>query len=1811
MLANAKRNEEDEMLDNEMATSQNGSSQVDMNNETDCKSLKLDITSAINENVFDVKDVSYDVRRVNGDSDPNDWLSTSSSSSSSSSSDSESDHNVIDHIKTPPPPHHQSEPQRRLSNESSHFDDVESPKDTNGSLNGSMTRVPVTKAPFTKKVRPLKICFGVKNSVNGLKVKNSKLSNDSGSKVHYIERPPQASDESDDGNLSEPEPEPEPEYAQYLGLKPSVKFKCSRCGVKNFASMALLNEHMASCDGQTPLTVSTAVPSSSMMNGGGDEMSTNLRITRKVYLCSSCGTYYQSYDLFIHMREKHQKQICLVCFNMFAKSQQLCDHLISAHNLKLGEYTNVLQIRNAYKGSFYITCCTCNRLFSEDEPFDQHICEPNVVAPLMPPAAPVVRENASVTTRDNITDSKLPYKSHTPLRVPPTSNYDLSPRLSSPESVSSPTRSPDPTVNLPQEHEQIADDTVPSEPDREMHEEPAQSPMQVAQSTSPVQRPDYFVPDEPASHVEPELRPDSEPEQDSEPLLNDTITPTPYENSADPEYCEPVAPETYPEEPEAAERVDAIEEAAQSKTTLSDDDSLNASSPNRLADLDEPAVADTVDPATAAGAPEEEKIAQPLPMALMLDEAIASLDVETLMKECIRTSCTTCAYCYNATLISVNAQQLGTHLLTEHRYKPTKNEDDSEQVEQKIRSSLPDLQDVFLSASSSSLFDGTFSCFQCSFTGSLLKELGAHNRKAHQMTIFLCCICKCSFIYYSEILCHECPGEYSYDVHSLKYRCCFCPRNHLPSAFRLMIHLRKHHKSCNFCLQQYNDQYELFAHMTKQHKMPHLCYKCNIAYRSRNDINKHLFWKHGTESVLCQRCLQKKWPHTYHFCMPGTTYTCDECSRVFSKAVALTVHRRAHNGEFPFACETCDQRFISKKLVNAHRRFAHPELCKPEELLDPSTTHPDAIEPSKPDENSDGGGLDTSAAAERQSDDATNGKKRRKKKRSKKEEKLNEKPLLDELPPLNLSSESDDESGADEESPPKSAVVTAASTPKPDPPLSPQPTVENEEAQSQPQSEPALPPVAETEPVNEAVEEKAAEESDIPKEAELPVVTDPVADPVVEAAPVLPPEPAKSPSPSKEQLDKELLEKTLNCVLIEHSYCIPESIFHSANVDLNNSVDDDSTTTAKHHRHEGSVTPERSQHRHDDSAKTADDSCCKSASSAVNTPRKRKHAAKNKTSSAESASSSSSSDSDSSSSSCGSNCSCNRSNSGCSSSSSAASDCSTTPEKKKPKKSKRERDEEEEKRTQQQREQMFLLDARESDLDTEISSAGEEFYEERPCYVPPPPPPSATPPVQQQQQTDTKMDHVDESIEQVVYQYDNQQSPASKKTSTKSRSKDKKKKKKRIKLSLAGRIPPNCAPLRTLQQQQHHHQHHHRGVATSPQSVPNNEFTNPELLRQMAASQRPPQLAQQYHQYHPYSEEKPLRQIMSAGGVVSAYNSVNSSLAENCVSNSDGGLLSGGGSTGGMADDSNSRLSKRKRVKNKFYGYSTDDEAGRDSSAPKSVPKKRVLTKKPSQTGKSRQPFIGIRAKLTPMNKRLSISLPFTPVQYQVPETPPVSSVNNYRSPQTQASAALSSSVSSDTYNPYRNRYSSSEDSDSDEKRHTLVINLPNPMKKKNRSRVNNSSPYNQPPPAPSPSPPPANYSDDSMSSNSYVSSPPHQHQPQPEIRVPSQYNAAAAQQAAAAAAMRQQQLYRAKLASTSGAMGVAASTNSPLKNSEKLYCYCQCPYDEVSEMIGCDAPNCKIEWFHFECVGIMVPPKGKWYCPSCRRNRENVSKFV
>uniref|UniRef100_A0A2H8TVC7 Inhibitor of growth protein n=1 Tax=Melanaphis sacchari TaxID=742174 RepID=A0A2H8TVC7_9HEMI len=58
-----------------------------------------------------------------------------------------------------------------------------------------------------------------------------------------------------------------------------------------------------------------------------------------------------------------------------------------------------------------------------------------------------------------------------------------------------------------------------------------------------------------------------------------------------------------------------------------------------------------------------------------------------------------------------------------------------------------------------------------------------------------------------------------------------------------------------------------------------------------------------------------------------------------------------------------------------------------------------------------------------------------------------------------------------------------------------------------------------------------------------------------------------------------------------------------------------------------------------------------------------------------------------------------------------------------------------------------------------------------------------------------------------------------------------------------------------------------------------------------------------------------------------------------------------------------------------------------------------------------------------------------------------------------------------------------------------------------------------------------------------------------------------------------------------------------PVDPNEPTYCLC----NQVSygEMIGCDNPDCPIEWFHFACVKLITKPKGKWFCSKCMTNKK------
>lgn len=47
--------------------------------------------------------------------------------------------------------------------------------------------------------------------------------------------------------------------------------------------------------------------------------------------------------------------------------------------------------------------------------------------------------------------------------------------------------------------------------------------------------------------------------------------------------------------------------------------------------------------------------------------------------------------------------------------------------------------------------------------------------------------------------------------------------------------------------------------------------------------------------------------------------------------------------------------------------------------------------------------------------------------------------------------------------------------------------------------------------------------------------------------------------------------------------------------------------------------------------------------------------------------------------------------------------------------------------------------------------------------------------------------------------------------------------------------------------------------------------------------------------------------------------------------------------------------------------------------------------------------------------------------------------------------------------------------------------------------------------------------------------------------------------------------------------------------NDESILCSCR-----EGPMVACDNVQCRIEWFHFYCVGLQEIPAGDWFCNEC-----------
>ncbi|KAH8253728.1 hypothetical protein KR032_006669 [Drosophila birchii] len=1174
---------------------------------------------------------------------------------------------------------------------------------------------------------------------------------------------------------------------------------------------------------------------------------------------------------------------------------------------------------------------------------------------------------------------------------------------------------------------------------------------------------------------------------------------------------------------------------------------------------------------------------------LQLDRPLDRFSMVDFVRLCLKSVYSACLYCNHARRIAVNGKQLVLHLISQHRFTATVDSITAEElyaetIVARLKSFLPHLEEEYLnSASCCSVENGIYAehfneriyeCFTCRFVTSTHKELYTHNRRLHIKSNITCVMCQMNFYSYSEILCHICPGEVGGSIYDLKFRCCLCEVAPLPSAFRLMVHLRKQHQACDICLEDCQSQSKLSAHVWK-HKLLHLCYRCGIAYRNKQDISKHLFWKHGTESASCKRCLQKRWRHVYHFCVPPVQFPCETCGFNFSKAIYLEVHQRMHSGDFRYACaeEGCEEKFVSRKLLLNHasnhvvKELPHEALPAPtdedsaggqklgEMIKKESGEEGEEMQDGKPAEAlADGENKDTDKKEDienkepvKETPDGKSENRKRRKKSKRNKESLEDLNLI--APNLSESDSSDD---SDSDAPRSSHQEQPATLPMrssvddldmPKVMLSPSSESDADEPMDgKPKLEDKKPAAAVEKVENEEKDEhdgpKAEGEGDSKKEDDVKMDVS-IWKNLLQNQPAIPEETA----PVKEE---EIADKILNqppakihVAWSDHDYC-------------------------KLHR-----TPPPSPVKPKSTPKSAT----------------KKPGGGHASSDSDSSSCSSSSDSDSSSCSCGTNCSCSSSNSSSSSDDSDDSDSSNnasgSPQKRARKKSlKHKKSGESLTRGEQTEQDPEAMDINvtalnedntvppplspqppmynESDFDTAFSDTDEEFYDPHPQKL-------ANELLTQKREAllaehaplgpSNNYDIVENSRPSTPSLPEEALAFADKRE----RVRNKKKKRERKSTCKSGKMPPMVASTPLPMDAGMPGVSSMSGMSSG--------------MPGMVAPLEPPTPMPPHHQDLPLFPVTPLTHRHLQPSVTPR------SEGSSC-SDADGQL----------------KRSKRQRRPNKFYGYTSDDEnmstilapplqVGMQLIKPQPPPQltwaKEDLPTPPKQRSRNNNnsshhhshshsnggtPLAGTSRKRSKQRSLLGAS-GSRPAKRHKPDRedhlPPIPTLKIRPSLLPTAPPTDSSD-------------SSSDDEDVEVNVTSLV---PTPAQPAPSSASLVAPPAVSLPAQPPPPPPPT-----ATAFN----------QPIPPALLPNPGFATL-------------QYFKAN--------NIRYPIRPPAgarlaREGESVYCYCRCPYDEVSEMIACDGDNCLIEWFHFECVGIMVAPQGKWFCAECRPKYSEGSSY-
>lgn len=185
------------------------------------------------------------------------------------------------------------------------------------------------------------------------------------------------------------------------------QLNCFKCNLNNFENLQQLNAHYALCKQQpeeatapaetSAAAASTAIAAETLFAGAATNLPGSVALPNptstpaptvkkeRFFRCARCSTVHQCWNFFLHMREVHQRYICLYCSHVFASVEKLSLHLENKHDMDQRHFASIeawRTLQTQEDRARYLVCCNCQASFERGSHFDDHDC-----AELMQPCA--------------------------------------------------------------------------------------------------------------------------------------------------------------------------------------------------------------------------------------------------------------------------------------------------------------------------------------------------------------------------------------------------------------------------------------------------------------------------------------------------------------------------------------------------------------------------------------------------------------------------------------------------------------------------------------------------------------------------------------------------------------------------------------------------------------------------------------------------------------------------------------------------------------------------------------------------------------------------------------------------------------------------------------------------------------------------------------------------------------------------------------------------------------------------------------------------------------------------------------------------------------------------------------------------------------------------------------------------------------------------------------------------------------------------------------------------------------------------------